>query len=79
MKFEGFILNLKGTSADGHTQFWQCIVHTCNGRAHSPINSLELHIVSAHSHNRDLIHNVVRERKEQVCFYIVVILVRTYC
>ena len=39
----------KGVSVDGSTQFWACTLKTCNGRAHSPVDTEEL-VVGQHNH-----------------------------
>lgn len=57
------VLNL-GVSKDGRTQFWSCPIKTCNGRAHSPINTENLHVVTEHNHAKVQNQHVVRERNE---------------
>ena len=47
---DGYEYRKKGTSADLITQFWACTRKNCNGRAHSPIGTEELHHVGEHNH-----------------------------
>ena len=53
-----------GVSKDGRTQFWSYPIKICYGRAHSPINTEILHIVTEHNHAKVQNQHVVRERNE---------------
>lgn len=46
----GYEWRQKGTSKDGFTQFWACNEKDCPGRAHSPIGTNDLNLVTAHKH-----------------------------
>jgi hypothetical protein len=50
--FDGYEYRQKGVSVDGETQWWSCVITTCNGRAHSPVNTLNLRATGEHNHMR---------------------------
>ena len=61
----GYEFRQKGTNRAGTVQFWQCVDSTCNGRAHSPIGTTDLVLVTPHNNHLPP-NNELRQAKEGI-------------